>query len=432
MTDLTVELYGHHVGVLHETRDSFDFVADVTALRRWGLGSTILSFAVPLTTRPRSGDAKLRRNFFDEILPEGRARSRLAGNARISSDYTVGMLARYGRDVAGALKIYDPSAPGEPRTPATLPASPARVRELLEEVASAPLGNDSVRRMSSLAGVQDKIVLARVGDGWAEPVDGFPSTHILKPVVPLYPSLIFDEEYGARIARHLSLTEFDTYVSTFDGVTALVIERYDRSPLSPDGRIHQEDFNQILGMTGDGKYEEDGHPGLRAIARVVRAFGTQALSELLTMTTMSLAIGNLDMHGKNISVLHLPDGSARLAPAYDIVPQTHQPFDQKLALYINGKSDHADVTVDDLITEARSWGIRSPESTIVDTITSISGFVAVEHQLPGAHFSLDSDIEKICANLLAGRGANPPSDDSPESTRTTTSAPGGWGGPVRP
>jgi len=432
MPDLTVELYGQVVGTIHESRDGFDFAVEDDAIRRWGLGSTVLSFAVPLTSRPRPGDVLVRRNFFDEILPEGRARTRLAGNAHIASDYTVGMLGRYGRDVAGAIKIYDPTAPGEPRTPSTIAASPARVRQLLDEVATAPLGNDTVRRMSSLAGVQDKIVLARVGDEWAEPVDGYASTHIIKPVMPKYPTLIFDEEYGARIARHLGLAEFDTSIATFDGVTALVIERFDRSPETADGRIHQEDFNQILGMTGDGKYEEYGNLGLRAIARVVRPFGRQALETLLTMTTMSLAIGNLDMHAKNISVVHLPDGTPVVAPAYDIVPQTHQPFEQKLALYINGKSDHGDVTINDLVVEAKAWGIRSPEPLIVRTITSIAEYVATESQLPGAYFALDGDITRMCGKLLAGGGANPGSGSTAAGARQINNAPGGWGGPVRP
>lgn len=431
MTDLRVELYGEPLGVLAESRQGFDFAVDQGALTRWGLGSSILSFAVPLTSRPRPGEVQLRRNFFDEILPEGRARTRLAGNARIAPDYTIGMLSRYGRDVAGAVKIFDPGAADEPRIPATIPASEARVRELLAEVATAPLGNNSARRMSSLAGVQDKIVMARVGDEWAEPVDGYPSTHIIKPIVPAFRSLIFDEEYGARIARHLGLARFDTRVQTFDGESALVIERYDRGPDSPDGRIHQEDFNQALGFTGDGKYQSEGHPGLKAIARILRPLGAGTLDTLLRMVTMSVAIGNLDMHAKNISVLHLPDGTAQLAPAYDVVPQTHLDFDQTVALYINGKSAHGLISIDDLVAEAQSWGMRSPENSIVQTVRSIDEFVNSERQHPGAHFALDSEIRRMCQNLLGGDGANPTSAEAGSGPTPLRTAPGGWGGPVR-
>lgn len=70
---------------------------------------------------------------------------------------------------------------------------------------------------------------------------------ILKPAPAEHPQLIFDEEYGARIARALGLAEFETRTATFAGAHALVIERYDRAPDAPLGRIHQEDVNQALG-----------------------------------------------------------------------------------------------------------------------------------------------------------------------------------------
>lgn len=424
MTELHVELYGQAMGTLIEGRAGFDFRADPDAVERHGVGSSILSFAVPLTEHPRAGGLRLRRNFFDEILPEGRARDRLAGNAKIAPDYTIGMLARYGRDVAGAVKIWDPTAAGEPRTPATNPIDAARVRQLLEEVAVAPLGNSSLRRMSSLAGVQDKIVLAATAAGWAEPLDGFPSTHIIKPVVGRLPSLIFDEEFGSRIARHLGLAAFDSHIESFDGASALVIERYDRDPRSPDGRVHQEDFNQILGMSGDGKYQSEGHPGLAAIAAVLRRADRGAVSQLLKLTAMSLATGNLDMHAKNISMLHHLDGTSTLAPAYDVVPQLHLGFDETVALYINGKSTFGDITIDDLEAEGRAWGLRDARGIAESTIEQIALFVRDQAPHPGAHPELARDIGRLCASLLAGTGGAAASGTSPRSVS------GGWGGPV--
>jgi serine/threonine-protein kinase HipA len=433
MTDLAVDLYGRRIGNLVERPTGFDFIVDDDALQHHGIGSTVLSFSIPLSARLRPQDAPLRRNYFDEVLPEGRARDRLAGNARIAPAYTIGMLARYGRDVAGALQIWNPTAPDEPRKPAIALASPARVRQLLEEVRQAPIGNVSVRHLSSLAGVQDKIVIVRTADGWAEPLDGFPSTHIVKPVVPGHPSLIFDEEYGARIARRLGLTEFDTTVETFDGISALVIERYDRSSATPDGRIHQEDFNQALGYSGDGKYEEYGHPGLVAIARVLREnIGRDALEGLLRLTTMSVALGNLDMHAKNVSVLHLPDGSARLAPAYDVVPQVHLPFDKNFAFRVNGVFAHAEIRRDDLVAEGASWGIRTAAAIVDQVIADVEEAARTERPLPGAHHSLAEDIQRFCNNLATGLGASAHAPAVPASeVASPTESSGGWGGPIR-
>lgn len=336
MTDLVVDLYGERAGVLVEGRSGFDFVAEPAALQRWGVGSTALSFAVPLTSRPRPRDIEMRRNFFDEILPEGRARRRLAGNARIRQDYTIGMLARYGRDVAGAVKIWDPAAPGEPREPAYALIDDTKAGRMLDEVATNPLGNTGIRRMSSLAGVQDKIVLARIDGSWAEPLDGYASTHIIKPIMPDYGTLIFDEEYGARIARHL---------------------------------------------------------GLAAIARVLRRIDRDAPVQLLRLTTMSLAVGNLDMHAKNISVLHEPDGNVRLAPAYDIVPQLHHDIDPDVALWVNGKARHAEITLDDLVSEAAEWGIHDARAIVTDTVQRIEDFVRSERRISSRLLSGEAGSE---------------------------------------
>lgn len=437
MSELNVDLYGRRVGRLIGNRRQFDFVADPDAVRDYGLGSTVLSFAVPLTTSPRPEEAGLRRNFFDEVLAEGKARDRLAANAKIDEENTFSLLRRYGRDVAGAMQVWDPSDPNEPRTPSLGPLTPTGVRQLLAQVGLAPLGNVSVRHLSSLAGVQDKIVLVRTMDGWAEALDGYPSTHIIKPVVGRFPSLIFDEEYGARIVRHLGLGTFDTHIDRFDGVSALVIERYDRGP---SGRIHQEDFNQALGFRGDGKYEENGHPGLLSIARVLRDnIGRKAVESLLRMTTLSIAVGNLDMHAKNISVLHLPDGAVELAPMYDVVPQMHLALDKEFAFSVNGKFGHATITRDDIVEEGRRWGIRNGRAIVDDTVATIAEFVREERPSAGAHFALTEDITRFTSNLMNGKGASEGGEvriadkESREPDANLQPLPqseGGWGGPV--
>ena len=112
----------------------------------------------------------------------------------------LGLLARYGRDVAGALQIYDADAPGEPRTPYTTRVDRAEIGRLLRSPVALPLGNDLATGKTSLNGVQPKIVLALIDNHWLRVHDGFPSTHILKPEVARHPTMIFDEEYGARFA----------------------------------------------------------------------------------------------------------------------------------------------------------------------------------------------------------------------------------------
>lgn len=288
----------------------------------------------------------------------------LSSTAKIPAHDVIGILRRFGRDVAGALQIWDPEMPGEPREPALESLEASEIAEMLRETARFPLGNSSRGGKTSLAGVQDKIVLATSGRTWNRVLDGHPSSHILKPVAKDHPTMIFDEEYGARFARALGLSQFATWVEEFDTVPALVIERYDRAEASPAGRIHQEDLNQALGVGGDAKYQR--HGGRVSLGRVASAVRTYAndhdVRRLLQMVVLSAAIGNLDLHAKNLSLLHPADGSVSLAPAYDVVPLAHHPNDGELAMSVGGVYRHADVTAEHLVEEGikSTWSAADP------------------------------------------------------------------------
>lgn len=86
--------------------------------------------------------------------------------------------------------------------------------------------------------------------------------------------------------------------------------RYDRSEDAPQGRIHQEDFNQVLGAAGNQKYQRYG--GRVSLSRAARVFSiagdNDSLRRLFKLTVLSVALGNLDMHAKNISLLHYSTG----------------------------------------------------------------------------------------------------------------------------
>lgn len=404
MGDLRVELYGTLVGHLSgRDRRTYDFRSAAEGVHRFGLGSTILSEAIPLELVPGRSGADRRRTWFAELLPEGRVLSRLAQVADRAEFDVVGLLSAYGRDVAGAVQVYDPDRPGEPRRPHATPLDDSGVADLLRDVVAQPLGNAPVTGRSSLAGVQEKIVLARLEGAWHQVHDGHPSTHILKPSVPDRPTLIYDEEYGSRIARAVGLTPTSTRIIEFDDVPALVAERYDRT--SAGERVHQEDFNQVLGARGDQKYQAIG--GKVSLARIARVFAVRgdhdSLRTLLDLVTLTVAVGNLDLHAKNLSLLHPLDGPARLAPAYDVVPLRHQPTDGELALAVNGVYRHASLTVDDLVAEAVAWGLPSPGEQVRAMLEQIAAVVAREEPDPRAHAGLRGQVAGFVTNLLAGK-----------------------------
>ncbi|MBN9192134.1 type II toxin-antitoxin system HipA family toxin [Microbacterium sp.] len=462
MPDLRVELYGVHVGTLSGERDRIDFEAHHDGLERFGLGSQVMSITVPLIRTTRDEDQGKRRAFFEEVLSEGGVRRTLAANARLDSDNTLGLLARYGRDTAGALQIWNEQDAAEPRIPEARPVTAAEVKTMFQEVKLSPLGNAGRRRVSSLAGVQDKVLLVRTLDGWAEPLDGYPSTHIIKPINTVIPSLIFDEEYGSRFVRALNLAAFSTTIEVFDGASALVIERFDRD--REGGRIHQEDFNQALGHIGDAKYEQPHETDrLRRIAEVLRSHaGSRDLQNLLRMTALSVVLHNYDMHAKNIGLLHYPDGDVVLAPMYDVIPSAHLNVDQSFALAVNGKREADEITLADVAAEGRSWGIRQPERIVAEVAEAVVETARVERPHPAAHGGLDHAVENAAQRMLdefadppartpAGSGARPARRTSrrlgetarggaPGSFAETEHSapevwlpkqpPGGWGGPA--
>lgn len=253
-------------------------------------------------------------------------------------------------------------------------------------------------------------MLAQAEHGWNRVIDGWPSTHILKPESRDNPTSIYDEEFGARFARGAGLTSFPTWIEEFAGVPAVIIERYDRSPDAPQGRIHQGDFNQVLGAAGNQKYQKyGGKVSLGSIARVFAALGDRdSLERLFKLVVVSVAVGNLDLHAKNVSLLHRPDGTMTLSPAYDVVPQAHQPNDGEVALAVGGEYRHAAISMEHLVGEGRAWGLTTAAVLAEETLAVVLNVASTETPDQRAYGGLARDIAKFAANLLAGRAVGRP------------------------
>lgn len=399
---LAVELGEMRIGVLEGDRRTFDFSPEADAVDVLGVNSTALSVAIPLTMARRRDHAARRRNWFAELLPEGDQYDFMLAQAGLRGADVPAFLARYGRDVAGALQIWNLDDPTEPRTPGLRQLSGREVRGMLEDPMAAPLANDPRAGRSSLGGVQPKVVLTLAENGWAQALGGYPTTHIVKPMLPgANASVIYDEEFGSRLARRMGLSGFATWIDDFADLPALVIERFDRRN---GARVHQEDFNQALGAAGSQKYQEiDGVVSLKRIAEVLtRHAPASELRALARTVVLAVGIGNLDMHAKNLGLLHPPEGGVLLTPAYDNVPQAHRSSDGRLALAVNGKYRHAEITQDDLRTEFATWGIRRGSAIMLDAIAELEAIVHEEAPLAGAARSVQSNVKAFVENLAAG------------------------------
>lgn len=402
---LAVELYGEIIGNLEGDARTFDFKPTPEGIERFGSNSSILSVSIPLSHTPRRDHARRRRNWFAELLPEGDQLDFMLAQGALHRDDVPSFLARYGRDVAGALQIWNVDDPTEPRVPALARLSESDVCELLKDPLRSPLGNQEHAGKSSLGGVQPKIVLTKTNHGWAQALGGYATTHILKPQLQGHlSSVIFDEEYGARLCRRIGLADFSTEIQSFDGLPTLVVERYDRNS---GRRVHQEDFNQILGAHGNEKYQElGGIVSLKRVAETIKRYTLDAsLRRLAQMVILSIAVGNLDMHTKNLALLHSQEGNVTLAPAYDVVPQVHMNNDGKLALSINGVYRHRDITRDDLIAELDVWGVRQTSLLVDRTLRGLVSIVTKEEPIVGAFPNLQNQILETISNLQTGHAA---------------------------
>ena len=357
MSKLIVKLYGNALGTISQSGNRFSFEVDHNVFGKYSLSSTIMSLSVPLNLRYTNAQKKRADIFFSELLPEGRNYEWLSQSLPRDERTLYGMLRKYGKDIAGALTIYDPEEPLSSSKAEAEPVDGKGVRYLLEHMPQAALGNSPVTGRTSLGGVQGKILLARIGAVWHRVHYGYPSTHILKSGVSEYPTMIYDEAFCMRLAYDSGLTRHPVWIENFDGIDALVIERFDRTNDASGVRIHQEDFNQALGARGFEKYQEyGGKVSARRIAQTLARFGSREdVKSYASQLIFAIAIGNLDMHAKNISILHLPDETIALAPVYDQVPMRHQNTDGRMALAINGKYSHASISLADIAAELISW-----------------------------------------------------------------------------
>ena len=135
---LAVELYGVVVGTLEGDSRTFDFTPTPNGLERFGNNSSVLSVSIPLTRLPRRDHARRRRNWFSELLPEGDQLDYMLAQGGIHRGDLLGFLARYGRNVAGALQLWDIDDPTEPKIPSLNPISSKEARALLEDPINSP------------------------------------------------------------------------------------------------------------------------------------------------------------------------------------------------------------------------------------------------------------------------------------------------------
>ena len=199
-----------------------------------------------------------------------------------------------------------------------------------------------------MAGVQDKLAVRIIEGKVYLPLDGSPSSHILKPAIKEYPGVVQNEAFCMRLAQTVGLNVAHVEVGRVGVVDYLCVERYDRSA-GPAGllREHQEDFCQALNVSPDNKYQAEGGPSLKDCFGLLREASSSPVRDLQAMldaVIFNCLIGNDDAHGKNFSLLYGRDATGRrtvgLAPLYDLISTArYENLSKAMAMKLGGESD---------------------------------------------------------------------------------------------
>jgi serine/threonine-protein kinase HipA len=300
------------------------------------------------------------------LLPEEEQLHMLTRSLGLDQADVLAVLAEIGGDTAGALSFGASTDRAlwayRPLTSFYDTADPRLALERhFEDLGRRPflVGEEGVRQ--SLAGGQKKSALAvlapdgapvlrlpQEGDVLAIPLNGAPSTLIVKSDNPNLPGITENEVWCLRMAQAIGIEAAQATILQSSKRTAIGVLRYDRR-LGRTGqllRLHQEDFAQANGLPPGRKYERGTLRGLdlKTLQETGRHVSASAALALLDQVIFNILVANTDAHAKNYSLI-LPVGAApRLAPLYDVSTVLSWPHVVKTyAQYIDGKKRNPDM-----------------------------------------------------------------------------------------
>jgi len=261
--------------------------------------------------------------------------------------------------------------------------TPDELEGVLEDLPNKPflVGEEGVSM--SLAGAQSKLAVAVDECGRiCIPMNGSPSTHILKPDSPRLPGGVHNEAFCLTLARRMKIPAPYVATGTAGKRAFLLVKRFDRTDVGGRWRrLHQEDYCQALGMPPSAKYESNQTgirgPTLKDMFDVTRRhLPATDIIRLLEMVVVNVLSCNTDAHAKNYAIIIRGNGTS-LAPMYDIMcgevwGNVTKNFAQKIA----GKGRGDDLTGRDWQRFARECGLNPKQ--VIDRIGTLATLALAE------------------------------------------------------
>ena len=338
MAQLSVYLFDDPVGILScdkQQRFSFQYDPD------WIKKSSVPPLSLSLPFREEAYPDEKARPFFTNLLPESVVRESVARKLGISFRNEFALLEALGGECAGAVTLlFSGKAPKKKSEYREL--SSEEFHDLVLSLPKRPFlaGENGIRL--SLAGAQEKLPVYIEDDRIFLPLDGSPSSHIIKPNIVDIDGSVRNEVFCMALGEKMGLAVPKVDVKMIKA-ELYVIERYDRYR-DVNGnlrRIHQEDFCQAMGLMAETKYEAEGGPSLADCFSLADRYSTNPALDrkaLLDWTVFNYLICNADAHAKNLSLLLTPN-EIRLAPFYDLMcTGVYDGISEKLAMKIGGEN----------------------------------------------------------------------------------------------
>jgi serine/threonine-protein kinase HipA len=381
---------------------------------RWSQTTGAFPLSVTMPLRAALYPSDVISPWLANLLPEEQQLQVLTRSLGLDQADVLAVLSEIGGDTAGALSFGVATDRAlwtyTPLTSFYDTADPRLALERhFEDLGRRPflVGEEGVRQ--SLAGGQKKSALAvlgpdsapvlrlpQEGDVLAIPLNGAPSTLIVKPDNPNLPGITENEVWCLRMAQAIGIEAAQSTILQSSKRTAIGVLRYDRR-VGRSGqllRLHQEDFAQANGLPPGRKYERGTLPGLdlKTLLETGRHVSASDAIALLDQVIFNILVANTDAHAKNYSLI-LPVGAApRLAPLYDVSTVLSWPHVVKIyAQSIDGKKRNPDMVAgrhwEAIAREIgyRPTDVKNRVQQIVDAMVANSAQVTAEvTALPGA------------------------------------------------
>ncbi len=297
-----------------------------------------ISLAQPLQASPIDAD-KLR-PFFTNLLPEDKMREQIANNLNLSMNNDFQLLSAIAGDCVGNISVFSKDQLAHNKY-IYRPISETDLNEFTSHLIDQPLlaGEQGVRM--SISGSEEKLPIFIQNNEMFLPVEGAPSSHIIKPEQQGLEHSVENEAFCTELGSLLGLNVVKGVLKK-GSKNHYLVERSDRKR-TKDGRvhrIHQEDFCQMLNLAPHLKYEKEGGPSLKQCFELIRRYSINPLIDtnfLLKWVVFNYLIGNHNAHAKNLAFVVTLEGP-RLAPFCDLSSTSiYEGTGQPLAMKIGGE-----------------------------------------------------------------------------------------------